>query len=1115
MINKLKIITLSGFLSILISIPLVSAATPLTGVAKNDRFGDLEFSNITGLAPEFQATISDSCNAQGCLLKGFLWNERIGWVALDGEFIATWFEGRANDFTTDLYARISAANGALSGYAWSQHAGWIQLNNDARTNTLPYNQNQNNWGVYLDTGATPDPEGYRFRGYAWSQKLGWIKFSKESTGDDINLPDFAVHANWIPDPTPPELNGRDRTWFDVNDRNGILIWNNFFTDPQSGINPISADLRISTDMPAGYCNATPTVIAVPNTTGNGVNLIISNAGNVSTNTGFCRYFISGKIYNNANRPFIIHETIPNPPPQQTTPATFSPRLSFYVRAGNLDPALSALSAYDTNPIADGTESALIKTTLKDIAGNPIVDIVNTGPNAAYPGNPTRTVRVTAGFLNNMKFDTTRLAAPARSPVLARDSLIPPVPPIQLSFDASNPTTFDLRPRSTGIYNLWLSSFAPSQAPNNFAFNGFTVIVHTDNPGGTPNRIQNTYTLTPNASRRIAFLPPVTLSNPDITSGELENRITLGVPARLRYQLNNFSTQAIRNIDIDHLFSLASSGSASAFLETQKIQLVASSEAPVGWADQLLDQTRYELLSENMTDASGNNLSGSNSLFAYAPIESSFVDAYLPSSDINGTQRSYIRQDGTYLIHCNFGIPVPPVLDANGNCSGDRWLIDRSDTSSLFSLNPGSVAHNGQRSPTFSNPEIDFTVEKIIPTSSPISQVSLDIKPYIAYRFANQPSFTIYENPSSLANLSLQDLGVQFTGLGAGRSIFQNNREFNAINEVNTQNLSTAMHRNIALLTKNSTACTLSSSAVTPLTLSGSSLPVNPGTNNCIRVVSEGAPGTNNIKSIVAFYKGTPGQILSLERPNASDLIEVPANTRYTIIVTGGASLYLKNNLTYNANNQSSLGIILLGDDTTGAGADLLIDPNPTNLVGAVYAEGSLMSYIDRPGLAEPYFYGTGNNTQLLANQLLWQGSIVSKNTIGGAPKKIIPSGKSCLATISSLDCAQRYDLNFIRRFSVNTVGAMPDFANKIANNGKFSGNGSCDSNLICRLGALPAILPTLISLSDGDNNGSLEISRNNSKLDPFFIEKDTLRIITNPPPGFSINAEQKFFQEIR
>ncbi|MBN1258970.1 hypothetical protein JXA05_04415, partial [Candidatus Peregrinibacteria bacterium] len=105
-----------------------------------------------------------------------------------------------------------------------------------------------------------------------------------------------------------------------------------------------------------------------------------------------------------------------------------------------------------------------------------------------------------------------------------------------------------------------------------------------------------------------------------------------------------------------------------------------------------------------------------------------------------------------------------------------------------------------------------------------------------------------------------------------------------------------------------------------------------------------------------------------------------------------------------------------------------------------------------------------------------QGGIASRNTLGGAARKEVPGGASCEAGVTPLLCAQRYDMDYLRRFTIE--GDTP--------------SGSVSSALITLDG-------------DGKVTGTPE------STDPFFIEKDT-RL---PPPGFTVTTGITQFQEIR
>ena len=151
-----------------------------------------------------------------------------------------------------------------------------------------------------------------------------------------------------------------------------------------------------------------------------------------------------------------------------------------------------------------------------------------------------------------------------------------------------------------------------------------------------------------------------------------------------------------------------------------------------------------------------------------------------------------------------------------------------------------------------------------------------------------------------------------------------------------------------------------------------------------------------------------------------------------------------------------------------------------------------------------YGGGTGNITEL-ANQLYWRGSIASRNTIAGAGQQSKPEGVSCESADTLFTCAQRYDLDYLRRFTPVIDSTNGNFT-RIANNGLFSGGGSCDpATGRCSLGLLPSVIKL-----DADQH----INTATSQTATVYVEKDTATV-NNPPPGFSIISGLESQQEIR
>jgi hypothetical protein len=119
--------------------------------------------------------------------------------------------------------------------------------------------------------------------------------------------------------------------------------------------------------------------------------------------------------------------------------------------------------------------------------------------------------------------------------------------------------------------------------------------------------------------------------------------------------------------------------------------------------------------------------------------------------------------------------------------------------------------------------------------------------------------------------------------------------------------------------------------------------------------------------------------------------------RHTILIRGG-DLHIQSSLLYpSGDSESALGLIVL-PDAEGKGGNVYIYPEVTNLVGALYAEGGVMS-VSSAGIPDEYVDWAGDgrcaadgsdgicdrNTNL-KNQLYWKGLLASWNTIGGSDK---------------------------------------------------------------------------------------------------------------------------------
>ncbi len=137
------------------------------------------------------------------------------------------------------------------------------------------------------------------------------------------------------------------------------------------------------------------------------------------------------------------------------------------------------------------------------------------------------------------------------------------------------------------------------------------------------------------------------------------------------------------------------------------------------------------------------------------------------------------------------------------------------------------------------------------------------------------------------------------------------------------------------------------------------------------------------------------------------------NGKKTIVIEWW-NLYIKNNLEY-ASDNDILWIVVLKDED-GNGWNLYVDPRVTDIDATIYVDKSVISYASGAEL--------DGNTQAstLANQLYIYGSLFSENTIWGsrAASVICPYyvPESTCGSIS----AQKYDLNYLRRYFVNPDG---------------------------------------------------------------------------------------------
>ncbi len=130
----------------------------------------------------------------------------------------------------------------------------------------------------------------------------------------------------------------------------------------------------------------------------------------------------------------------------------------------------------------------------------------------------------------------------------------------------------------------------------------------------------------------------------------------------------------------------------------------------------------------------------------------------------------------------------------------------------------------------------------------------------------------------------------------------------------------------------------------------------------------------------------------------------------TIVVVWG-DLYIQNNMYYQNKSEDILGIVVLKDEN-GKWGNLYIHPSVTNIVWTYIIDKSIISY--------NWVELDGNTSQdTLENQLHVFWSVFSENTIWwsrASPVKCPYYVSSC-----NQEIAQKYDLNFLRRFTLNTL----------------------------------------------------------------------------------------------
>jgi hypothetical protein len=1099
-----------------------SGACLLHGFAWNDTIGWIILDGPvlqTSIGPGFTADMFPRIEYQGLngILKGYAWSENAGWIKLSSDTMGV----------NDKIASDSQNQGANAD-KWGV---WINTDPITPVFEIPregtecatYDQETClkvpacKWDESADPQAcapVPLQMGRALHGNAWSEKLGWIKFDKTAGETDF---DFGAYTMWVPDSTPPEINAAKNTWFANKNSAGAIFWPNFAEDPQSGIDPEKTELTIvsagdntmsdgTTDNPDYSpsfvgCESVDSDDISNDVSGDGLSLALLQVGHVkNAPVGFCKYVLSGNIVNGAGL---------------STPVD----LSFYVRAGDYDETNSSADNITATAVADGMDSVDYKFTSADIAGNPIVPvkvspdgdsweydedgklILETGDGDG--ANWVRDVQVKYTFDSANIYFNTASSSPSNPkgylPVKIDDGGVSESgaiynPGNEITFplnDPENPVI--IRPDSAlGFAYLQVASYAPTKAcgadcnENEFLLKkiDLTVIDRAPELINPPNEyvVTSDTPLPTNAlanSASMYFTPAITLSNGNISP----ETFGPGIPVTASFTANNVSAKsAIGDISIDNiltlnntgegygeqLFDLRNVGITDDYDTQTRTDPINLSPITITGEGAVNVKARYELFRGTPANIGGSSEDNNGSDTVYhTEWAEKYPDLWDYSRDI-GPAPSFDPISITDPVDINGAYNITGIFDKPDAENPPDILIDRSD--SLADLNLDVLNNDNETDSADIN--IGFTVYDIY-GEQPTASISAGIYQYVAYRMPliNRPApafddFAVYMPTQTVPDAEVKRVGVQATGMVTGENVYETmgGREFEAISSPGLAQLKTQMRDNAAELSRNLIACgigTISEFAV--------------NNTGCIRY------DLNN-KTVVAVYEGTPEDTLVIDA--SDDTITIPDGYLYTIIVKGGANVFIKDNIAYEGDN-ASFGMIVLADEK-GNGGNVYISPDPTNIVGLLYAEGSLLSSPNGSTL----YYATADAGEL-KNQLYWKGSIVSKNTIGGAANRVAPDG--VCGDIDLAVCSQIYDLDFIRRFTVKTDENNKTYS---AAGALFSGGGSCGGAPdTCNSG----LGDSVITVTNNGNNGNIDLTPGKSVIDPFFIEKDS----RPAPPGFT------------
>lgn len=1089
-------------------------------------------------------------------LTGRAWNKEIGWILLSSDDAGkngvitdanlqkkdewgAWLDSQSKIETIDVKtgsSTITQKKGRkLRGNIWSEKLGWIKLSKE------PSDQTGFDFSTYTLWSPDHTPPVVLAPNNSWYAIGTNSGFPSEtSVPTHVVLPHFAID--------PESGIDEKKSQFFIQPENSFL---GCITPPAFEKGKITSVAISLKPIPNNY-----PVLG----TGSLMNVVIPTIGNLkSAQKGYCKYELHAEIWNNNHQVSYIGDHFI---PDLNTP--YTSKKSIFVRAG--DPAQSTSSVKPQSKkvaVADGKDLLSYQVELNDIAGNPVVPV---NCKNEYVNCPGRNVELKVKIKNPKKYQSTQnhpVSPVYYHSLLSTINLVADSnTDVNYLGNSEWNLPVSLKPNSLD-HVIEFSSYSPSESYDSFSglmvdrrieikelsyqikndalpatsrllTQSNPVVIETyqkkdkNNPISgikeciEPSTEQNTACLNPNFSTNpqqteyrvvdtnkgafeiqnqfASFISPFQLKNAEITSVDSNTTLSISQPAQVSYEIENISNRSFKpvlgtGISIDHLFQFTSSNTQNPLLALMKVERIRNTSPDdatpntLGWQNPFEPfnyNARYELFMKEgwlsntpATPLLSSNTPFHNSFEIFHSSEKFWFDHQTPFRNIpKEYQQKYtseikneINNDGTYSITGRESIPqiyqpIDNKVDLNDPFNYPPGKIDRNESSYFSFDKKGDTLKKG----------IEFYIEKL--TSLPITGISLQVVQPIAYRYPEQPFTTFYEiQHPNLKSSTIQDLKLEAKGFFSGKSLV-NDRQFKPLGEFAYFELQKDIRKNVAQLTNgiNKELCKLRtpSKTLSQLEIQGGCTFKNPEN-----------------ESIVAYYEGDSNQNLILGSGN--DIIA--PDTPYTLILKGGLNLTIAENLI----GKKPIGIILISNNQANE-SNVYLRPKPTNIQATLYTEGSLLSQSESGQL---YYGGGTGNLKDLKNQLFWQGSIASKNTVGGYSTSTMPAEAKCLEENNETkrSCAQRYDLDFLRRF---TVSQDPISKKEIPlNSGLFSGGGQC-INGVCNYGKWPTTIKLELN----------EIQSANSEISPVYIEP-LPENQNQPPPGFKIENQLNTQQKIR